>query len=1169
MNTALLDLPGHKSFVSKTLEKRLVSLGDEYGHRLALGGLGRPWLTHRELAEFVVAKAQTFTAQGIGRGKVVLVCLPDGPDIFTAILSVASRAIALPIAPEDPVGRVNELIDILSVSAILFDQQHPGVVGRLKRKPTLKYLPISSHQDAKAGIWDFCEPLALTDKPAEVTHSADAAILVQTAGTTALPKLVAWSQASLLYSCDKFADWMGLTEADRSLCVMPFSHLHSVVRSTLPGLLQGGSAFCAPGFDRVNILGWIADVQPTYMTAVPAVFRTILERVRNITQNEYTHSLKCLACGSDRVDAATVDALHRKFGIPIREFYGMSEVSPMLAATPPGELAQRSGRVGKVIAPWILMCLDDAGNELPWGREGEIVAIGGMVNPVLELEPAIQLKTNPACVRTGDRGILDEVGWLTVTGRVDERINRAGKKVSPEPIEAALRSLPEVEDAVVFPYPDELLGQRVAAAIIAKAGQSLDVSRLRGHVSRHLPQYMVPDRIVFVDRFPTNRAGKVLRHELADKLAGECPSTTQPVSRTEPASDTEAVLAHLVKEMLELEVLDLDSEFTALGVDSFQATVLLVEIDNCFGVLLTPAQFVENTSVSALSRLIDRHRSNNRPLRNLTEVQQGDNRCPVFFAHSSLGYAEYAPSFARHFSNTQTVYALKWRQLDQDVAPLSLEQYASGFVDEVLSLAPGPFSLVGHSFGAHLVFELAQQLLERGHEPACVVLVDDEADLHKRRFAERTSLPSGPEIEPQCKHLLYGYVPKVYPGRLILIRAHEDITDVLADPYGGWKDLALGPCEQFVVPGSHLSMVSEGYIGKWAGQLEQLIHRAVEEWKCNHDDRQTRDRIEQLLTKKNQAMKQLDISALVTARDAAKSGDLHNEIRAYRRALHCNKAQPYWVYRNLAEALWQAHEWEDALFMYQMAINAEAIPIEGYRLLAKRLRQMHRLKESAELISLAAKSTPGEPCAQVALAELYMESGQLEAAQKCLAGLQPLADENALVVATLTKLAKLLHRCGHYNEALKIVSPLVSLPCVHVSLLILHSHLLKKIGDREAAQCVSRKIIERIRNRARWSPHLVQDQIIRAVLCHELGQRGEADLAMKEAMRYLPGSRDGGRIISRLWRANVFAPLRRPVLMKWQLQGISLLSRVPLFRHAMRMMAARFMTALVGYLGRG
>ncbi|EAM50818.1 similar to Acyl-CoA synthetases (AMP-forming)/AMP-acid ligases II [Crocosphaera watsonii WH 8501] len=158
---------------------------------------------------------------------------------------------------------LERLLERVPVKAVIYEDNRQNIWKTLAKTHGLTQLPIKIAPQTPAGCWQFAD-IEKTSQTQEVVGSLadDTGILVRTSGTTAEAKIVAWSQASFLLSVGVAAKWMGLTSSDRSLCVMPFSYLHSLLRSCLPGLLEGGSVVCCPGFDRLQILQWLETFQP-------------------------------------------------------------------------------------------------------------------------------------------------------------------------------------------------------------------------------------------------------------------------------------------------------------------------------------------------------------------------------------------------------------------------------------------------------------------------------------------------------------------------------------------------------------------------------------------------------------------------------------------------------------------------------------------------------------------------------------------------------------------------------------------------------------------------------------------------------------------------------------------------------------------------------------------
>ncbi len=206
------------------------------------------------------------------------------------------------------------------------------------------------------------------------------------------------------------------------------------------------------------------------------------------------------------------------FGAPIIEAYGMTEASHQMTtnALPPGVRKPASVGVGVGVEVRIM---DDAGNLLERGQTGEVVIKGPNVTDGYEANPeANERAYTNGWFRTGDQGHQDEDGYLFLTGRLKELINRGGEKVSPLEIDGVLLRHPAVAQAVAFAMPHEKLGEEVAAAVVLREGMTATEKEIRDHAAEVLADFKVPRTVVIVTEIPKGATGKVQRIGLAQKL---------------------------------------------------------------------------------------------------------------------------------------------------------------------------------------------------------------------------------------------------------------------------------------------------------------------------------------------------------------------------------------------------------------------------------------------------------------------------------------------------------------------------------------------------------------------------------------------------------------------------------------------------------------------------
>jgi acyl-CoA synthetase (AMP-forming)/AMP-acid ligase II len=210
--------------------------------------------------------------------------------------------------------------------------------------------------------------------------------------------------------------------------------------------------------------------------------------------------------------------LEATFRAPVIEAYGMTEASHQMASNllPPG--LRKAGFVGKAAGPEVAI-MDEGGGLLPQGCSGEVVIRGPNVFSGYENNPSANASafTN-GWFRTGDRGVFDADGYLQITGRLKEIINRGGEKIAPREVDDILQAHPAVAQVVAFAMPHDKLGEDVAAIVVLKEGHTASERELRDYAAKYLADFKVPRTILFRDEIPKGPTGKLQRIGLAQKL---------------------------------------------------------------------------------------------------------------------------------------------------------------------------------------------------------------------------------------------------------------------------------------------------------------------------------------------------------------------------------------------------------------------------------------------------------------------------------------------------------------------------------------------------------------------------------------------------------------------------------------------------------------------------
>ncbi|HEY8092126.1 MAG TPA: AMP-binding protein, partial [Acidimicrobiales bacterium] len=291
--------------------------------------------------------------------------------------------------------------------------------------------------------------------------------------------------------------------------------IHGIMAGLLAPLSAGGSVVGTPGFDAFKFHRWLDDLRPTYYTAVPTMHQMVLAR----SPGPRPSSLRFIRSSSAALPGPVLDGLHERFGVPVVEAYGMTEASHQMTCNPLPPGRAKAGSVG-VAAGIEVAILDGTNQQLPPGQRGEVAIRGATVVDGYENNPsANEAAFTGGWFRTGDEGMLDDEGYLYLTGRLKEQINRGGVKISPLEIDEVLLRHPAVAEAVTFAIPHDKLGEEVGAAVVLVEGHDATEAELRAYLRDQLAPFKVPKQIVFVTEIPKGATGKIQRIGLAERLA--------------------------------------------------------------------------------------------------------------------------------------------------------------------------------------------------------------------------------------------------------------------------------------------------------------------------------------------------------------------------------------------------------------------------------------------------------------------------------------------------------------------------------------------------------------------------------------------------------------------------------------------------------------------------
>lgn len=488
---------------------------------VAIQAPDRPDLTYAALQDLTARTKKAINQAGVGQGDRVAIVLPNGAEMATAFATIANVATT---APLNPVYRQEEYefyLDDLGAKALVVEKGSDSDAVSAAKKLNINIIELSTSDDRAAGDFDLtCTATGTADNNASASPE-DVALILHTSGTTSRPKIVPLSHNNICSSADNIAKGLQLTDNDACLNVMPLFHIHGLIAAVLATLSAGGRIYCSPGFNALKFFSWMDDAKPTWYTAVPTMHQAILSRAKRSQETIDSNPLRFIRSSSSSLPPQVMEELVQAFKAPVIEAYGMTEAAHQMASNPLTKGAQKPGSVGLPAGPEVEI-MSESGDILAQGETGEIVIRGDNVTAGYENNPKANAENfTHGWFRTGDQGIKDNEGYISITGRLKEIINRGGEKISPREVDEVLMDHPAIQQCVTFAVKHPKLGEDVAAAVVLKDGQSAEEQEIRSFVGARLADFKVPKKVLLLDEIPKGATGKLQRIGLAEKLGLE------------------------------------------------------------------------------------------------------------------------------------------------------------------------------------------------------------------------------------------------------------------------------------------------------------------------------------------------------------------------------------------------------------------------------------------------------------------------------------------------------------------------------------------------------------------------------------------------------------------------------------------------------------------------
>jgi acyl-CoA synthetase (AMP-forming)/AMP-acid ligase II/thioesterase domain-containing protein len=697
----------------------LLSKGAErHAARAAILAPDRDPLNFEDLARLVECTAGQLRALGFDQRARIAVVLFNGPEMATAFLALSASCVCAPLNPASTRSDFDFALRDLGANALLIEEgdNTPAIAAA----EVLGIRVLRLRKNSQAGAFDLVDP-AGCDQP-DWPGEESVALLLHTSGTTSKPKLVPLSARNLSTSAQHIARTLALSPEDRCLNIMPLFHIHGLMAAVLASLNSGASVVCTEAAYAGNIFGWIKDFRPTWYTAVPTMHQSILSRLEANRAVIQAAPLRFVRSSSAALPPRLLSDLEDSFQCPVIEAYGMTEAAHQMASNPLPPGRRKPGSVGLPAGPDVAI-MAPSGELLTAGEIGEVVIRGPNVTAGYEANAAANAEAfSNGWFRTGDQGQMDEEGYLHLTGRFKELINRGGEKISPREVDEVLLGHPSVRQAVCFAIPHAQLGEAIGAAVEIKAGATLGSSELRAWAGERLPAFKVPRVIRVLDEIPKGPTGKLQRIGLAERIGVEPLDDSISDTTFVPARTiTEERIVEIWLKLLPGRQIGVRTRFEALGGDSLLAVEMLATVSTAIGGTVPYVRFVDEGTIEALAGAIDSgHDLYEKDA--LTPLQPEGFLPPLYCIPGHDGALLGLARLASSLPLGQPVWVFDILKMQ---APSTIEQLATQCVELLLRRDPaGPYRLAGVCFGGIVATEITRQLERRGKQVSILALID-------------------------------------------------------------------------------------------------------------------------------------------------------------------------------------------------------------------------------------------------------------------------------------------------------------------------------------------------------------------------------------------------------------------------------------------------------------
>jgi aspartate racemase len=860
-NNTKAEYPSDKcihQLVEERAEKNPESIAVEHDQRR---------ITFAELNEQANQLAHYLRGKGVKPDVPVGICLQRSPELLIALLGVLKAGGAcLPLDPDYPRERLAYMLEDSQAALLITESALLSAVGASKSKVVLleRGLGVLEGQSCK--------------NPEQVTTPNDLAYVIYTSGSTGKPRGVLLTHRGLVNHNVVAIKLYGIEPCDRVLQFASIS-FDIAIEEIWPSWMAGATLVIRATktlMGASEFLRWIK-AQRVSVLDLPTAYWHELVRELAESKQSLPESLRLVIVGGEKASVAAYKSWLKSGGDRVRwiNTYGPTEASVIATSYEPDASKPTPDNlpIGRPIANTEIYILDESLQPVPVGEPGELHIGGpGLARGYLNRPEMTQAKfiTNPfrqgeRLYKTGDSARFLPDGEIEFIGRTDFQVKIRGYRIELGEIEAVLEKCPGVRECVVVAREEDS-EKRLVGYVVAALERAPTASELRVALKNALPEYMVPADFVFLKALPLTPNGKVDRRALPApaplSLAAEAGNVVAP------RDAVESQMVKIWEQVLGKRPIGIRDNFFELGGHSLLAVRMMGRIEKAFGQMLPLTALVQAPTIEQFAELV-RQDASSELWSSLVPLQADGSKPPFFFVHGLGGTVLRFHELARHMVPDQPFYGIQAPGLNGKQPCLtSVDEYAAYYLEQLLGVQPeGPYFLGGYSFGGLVALEMARGLAERGQEVALLALVDTYPGVpksagsllgtffslstdqklayakkrikrYRKGIKRRIDLLRMPRplknVRDACAVAECRYVPRVYPGKIVLFRASEKALRGLDDAQGGWSQYAAAGLETHEIDADHGNILNEPKVQHLAAKLRASLERA----QAGHPERQ-------------------------------------------------------------------------------------------------------------------------------------------------------------------------------------------------------------------------------------------------------------------------------------------------------------------------------------------